>query len=151
MTRLPARSALFPYTTLFRAFRHPLDESAADLGKAVVVGILVGDGGDLDTEHRPAHLAEADQILHDPAGEVDRDREAIALIEAGAGRDRAVDPDDAAAEVDHRPARVSGIDDRVGLEEVLDCRDRASVEARIPAQPPVEELERAAERAHDAG
>ncbi len=63
------------------------------------------------------------QVVHDAAHEVARHREADALIAAALREDRGVDPDQLAARVDQRPARVAGIDRRVGLDEILVRRD----------------------------
>ena len=66
---------------------------------------------------------------------VDRHREAEPLA---AGDDRRVDADDGAGARHERPARVAGIERRVGLNHVLD-------------QPAGPRAQRAAERADDAG
>src|SRR3712207_8823342 len=67
MIRRPPRSTLFPYTTLFRSVlpvalherdldqRLQLDQPGADavVDVVIVVGDVVGDGGDLRLEVRP--------------------------------------------------------------------------------------------------
>ena len=65
------------------------------------------------------------QLLDGAADLVDRDREADADVAALAaeapaadGRDRGVDPDDLAVEVDQRAAGVAGVDGGVGLDRV---------------------------------
>jgi hypothetical protein len=103
------------------------------------LAVLDRDVGDGDAERRTLHLAELDELLHDLAREVDRDREAVAHVEAGLGGDGGVDADHLAAHVHQRAARVAGIDGRVGLDEVRD----AQVGARQPIQ-------RTALRADDA-
>ena len=60
-----------------------------------------------------------DQLLHHGARQIDRDREAVARGKAGLARDGRVDADDLTADVDERPARVAGVDRRVGLDEIL--------------------------------
>src|SRR3989442_9377213 len=50
------------------------------------------------------------------AREVDGDREAVTRVEAGLARDRRVDADHLAADVDERPARVARVDGGVGLD-----------------------------------
>jgi hypothetical protein len=58
-------------------------------------------------------------MSHDRAGHVGRDREADALVPAGARQDRGVDADELAVEIDQRAAGVAGVDRGVGLDEVL--------------------------------
>src|SRR5690606_15400704 len=87
-----------------------------------------------------------DELRGDSPGKIDRDREAVPREEARRARDRGVDPDDVALEVDERPARVAGVDRRVGLDEVLERRGPdLSVHRRA------EDPDRAADGADDAG
>ena len=65
-------------------------------------------------------MARLDELLHHGMGEIDRDREAVPRIEAGLARDGRVDPNDVAAHVDERSARIPRVDRGVGLDEVLD-------------------------------
>ena len=74
----------------------------------------------IERPDRPAHdLFVLDQLGHDLTREVDRDREADALIAAGLAVDLAVDADQLAARVDERAAGVARIDGGVGLDEVV--------------------------------
>ena len=66
------------------------------------------------------HLTRSDQLIHDDAGQIDRNREAISRVEPGLTRNRGVDTDDLALHVDQRAAGVTRIDGRVGLNEVGD-------------------------------
>ena len=59
------------------------------------------------------------QLIHHVARHVDRNREADAVVGAGAAVDRRVDPDDLALGVDQRATRVAGVDRRVGLNEIV--------------------------------
>src|SRR5262249_12039524 len=83
-----------------------------------------------------AHVPEAEQVLDDRARAIDRDREGVAR--ALADPDRAVDADEIAIDVEHRPARGAGVDQGVGLDQVL---------VRVL----LVDRDRAVERAHDAG
>ena len=90
-----------------------------------------------DPEERPADAAVVHQGADDRPGRgVDRHGQAEA--DPGDGR---VDPDDPAAPVGERPARVAGVERGVGLDDVLD----------EPARPPVAGGERSPEGADDAG
>ena len=55
----------------------------------------------------------------DAGDDVDRNREADALVAAGGAGDGGVEADDFAAEIHERAAAVAGVDGRVGLNEVL--------------------------------
>src|SRR2546427_11404967 len=114
MIRRPPRSTLFPYTTLFRS------------GLGVFLPRVV----DPDPHDGALDVARLHELLHHGAGEVDRDREAVARVVAGLARNRRVDADHLALDVHERAARVAGVDRRVGLDEVLDAvaRARQSVE-----------------------
>ena len=65
-------------------------------------------------------LARAQQLVQRAAREVDRDREADALVRAGRALDLRVDADHASAGVEERAAGVAAIDLRVGLDRVRD-------------------------------
>ena len=73
---------------------------------------------------------DSDQLVHDRAGQVDRNGEAVAGVEPGLAGDRRVDADDLAADAHQRAAGVARIDGGVGLDEVLDA-------ALAPARQPV--------------
>ncbi len=73
----------------------------------------------IDAQGTPGHPPVSDQLVHDPSGQVDRDAEADPLVTPAVGRDRVVDADHFAFHVDERPARVTRVDRRVGLKEVL--------------------------------
>ena len=70
----------------------------------------------LHAEPRAHDAAGLPQLAQNRLGDVDRDREADGLRLL---RDERVDPDDAAAAVHEGPARVSGVDRRVRLDERL--------------------------------
>jgi hypothetical protein len=83
---------------------------------------------------------------------VGRDREADALVAAGARQDRGVDADQVAVHVDQRAARVAGVDRRVGLDEVLVVldADRGPADRRDDAHGHrLADAERVADRQHD--
>ena len=78
------------------------------------------DFADRHAEHGATNLAVLDQVVHDLLRQRDRNREAVAGVVAGAARDRAVDADDVAANVEQRTARVARVDRGVGLDVVGD-------------------------------
>ena len=95
------------------------------------------EGGDTDRRHAevgPDDATAGDEGPDDRPGRVDADGEADAVR---GGCDCRVDPDHLARQVEERPARVSGIDGGVRLDQVVETR-----QARF--------LQRAAEAAHDA-
>src|SRR2546429_1730041 len=73
-----------------------------------------------DADPATRDLAAVDELARHALDHVGGDREADALARRD---DRGVDPDDLAAQVHERPARVAGIDRRVRLDEVLVGRD----------------------------
>jgi hypothetical protein len=86
------------------------------------------------------HGAVLHELLGDVAGGVDRDGEADADVATfgrgplGQRGDGGVDADDLAVRVDQRPARVAGVDGRVGLDGVDDrglARLLAAAERRL--------------------
>src|SRR2546430_13654068 len=114
MIRRPPRSTLFPYTTLFRS--HP---DAGDLLQAHGRRVVLVRVGDADAHHGTLHVAGLDELVHHGARQIDRDGEAVARGEAVVTRDRRVDADHLAADVHERPARITGVDGGVGLDEIL--------------------------------
>src|SRR3989449_10382620 len=136
MIRRPPRSTLFPYTTLFRSHvaglypgfprggivaRVAVHHDAADLLQTHRVGVLLPRIVDGDAHDGALHLPRLHELVHYRTRQVHRDRKAVAGIESGLARDRRVDADHLAADVHERPSRVTGIDGRDGLNEVLDC------------------------------
>src|SRR5581483_154807 len=97
-----------------------LHDGDADCLEARGAGIFGADRGDRDADYGAADFAVLDDFVHHALGERDWDREAIARVVAGRARDRAVDADHVAVSVDERTARVTGVDRRVGLQEVGD-------------------------------
>jgi hypothetical protein len=87
-------------------------------GVVEVVGEPRGQGLRRDAEPRVAHLAVLDQLLHRAPRGVDRHGEADSLCSPGVAVDLCVDPDDAAAGVEHRAAGVAAVDRRVRLDRV---------------------------------
>ena len=79
-----------------------LDHDAADLRQADVGGIVEGHVVDGDTQRGTMDRAGLDQLVHDGAGQIDRDGEAIAGVEAGLAGDGGVDPDDLAPDAHQR-------------------------------------------------
>src|SRR5438067_1414058 len=73
-----------------------------------------------DAYPTPDDLAAVDELARHALDHVGRNREADTLARRD---DRGVDPDDLAAQVHERPARVAAIDRRVRLDEVLVRRD----------------------------
>ena len=98
-----------------------LHQHAADLRKPHVLRVVQRGVAHQHAERGAIHPAVGDELIHDPAREIDRHGEAVAGVEAGLAGDRGVHPDDVAADADERPARVAGIDRRVGLDEVLNA------------------------------
>ena len=64
--------------------------------------------------------AAGDDLIHDPAGQIDRNGEAIAGVVPGLAGDGRVDADHLTLHAHQRTAGVARIDGRVGLDEVLD-------------------------------
>ena len=69
-------------------------------------------------------LAVVAQLVDRALGEVDRDREADALVAARGGLDLLVDADHLAVGVEQRPARVARVDRGVGLDARRRSRSR---------------------------
>src|SRR5690606_17413035 len=112
------------------------DQRATLDGKVERLGELRRDRLDEDAELPAAHLAVLDQLLHDAAGDIRRDRETDTDVAAGRRDDRRVDADEQAVHRDQRAPGIPRIDRRIGLDEVL---------VTLLDQP------RAPERADDAG
>ena len=91
------------------------------------------DRPDGDAHHGPLHVPALDQLLHHRAGEVDGNGEAVPGVEPGLARDRRVDADHLSTHVHERPARVAGVDGRVGLDEVLNGVARLLQAAQQPS------------------
>src|SRR5690606_5696049 len=72
------------------------DAGAAGPVEPQIDGPLGGDILEPDAEGAPVDPPMSHQLVHDPAGQVDRDAEADALAAAAAGGDRRVDADDLA-------------------------------------------------------
>ena len=103
-----------------RASVDDLLDGRAPLGRSRTrsAGHARRDGLGRDPEPGVAHLAGLDQLLHRSLRRVDGDREADALRGAALAADLRVDPDDLAAGVEHRAARVAAVDRRVRLDRV---------------------------------
>src|SRR6266516_4878980 len=89
------------------------------------LGVFLPRVVDPDPHDGALDVARLHELLHHGAGEVDRDREAIARVVAGLARNGRVDADHLALDVHEWAARVAGVDGRVGLDEVLDAVARA--------------------------
>src|SRR3989454_11966325 len=145
MIRRPPRSTLFPYTTLFRSHRAPLEleqnvaRLEAGLGGGAVRHYFVDEhalrvlgaerasqlGGkrlDRNAEPPTRHAALVAELRVDLPRHVRGDRKADARA---AGGDRRSDPYHLALHVHQRPTGVARIDRGVGLKEVV---ERALVE-----------------------
>src|SRR6266567_7814442 len=101
----PARPAGPPGAT--RVTRRP---PARPLPSAQILGAR-------DVEPHPGtpHLPEAPQLVRHPQRPLDRDRKSDSHRSARAREDRAVHPDHVPHGVRERPARIAGVDRRVGL------------------------------------
>ena len=97
-----------------------------------------------DADHGTTNLAELNEIIHHLLRERDRNRESVTRVVTRAARDRAVDADDFAANVEQRSTRIAWVDRGIGLDVVSDCVAVATV--RIEQRRLI-----AALRAHDAG
>src|ERR1700716_2371490 len=95
----------------------------AALGETVLGGLLVRDvlGHDSDPAANDAPIR--NDVAEYTAHHVDRNREPDALDPQVLGDDGRVDADECAARVHQRSARVSEIDRRIGLDEVLEGCD----------------------------
>ena len=110
----------------------------------------------VDAEVAADHAAVRDQLVHDAAHEIHRNRKAQALrhravAQCGAD-DGGVDADELAARVHERAARVADVDRGVGLDEVLECRDAelpSAGGAHDPHRDRLAQAERVADREHD--
>ena len=95
------------------------DQYAAVYLDLELLGDLLRYRLDHDAQVGPVNSAALFQLSADPFGQIDRHREANALVAARVGRNGRVDADHFAVEIHQRPAAVAGIDGRVGLDEVL--------------------------------
>src|SRR6185503_21103516 len=93
------------------------------LGEARLLDRLRRDVARHDADPAAHDAAVLQDRVHDPAHQVDRDREADALDAGLAPGDRAVEPHEFSARIDERAARVAEIDRGVGLDEVLEGAD----------------------------
>ena len=112
-------------------------------GRAGLDGLdldALGAGRALDAEVRALDVAGRLELRDDRLRGVDRDREADphVAVRAAPGGDLRVDPDDAAARVEQRTARVARVERGVGLDHVVDPE-------------PARRGEAALERRHHAG
>ena len=73
-----------------------------------------------DADGAADHFAGLDDVVVDLRGGVHGQREADALVAALARRDRGVDADHFAADVQQRAAAVARVDGRIGLQEMLE-------------------------------
>src|SRR4029078_10443966 len=92
--------------------------------------------GHVAPEVRVADLAALEQLVGGRLGHVAGDSEADADVAGRAltrGRDRGVDADDLAGEVDQCATGVTRVDRRVGLERIADRALRATLLARLAA------------------
>src|SRR3989304_6323018 len=114
-----ARSSAAPRTR--RAFSavttSPLRRPACAAGAFVSISAIAAPsrpGRPLPPAPEPAapHFAEADQLPHHRAREMDRHREADADVAAGGPDDRAVDAHPLPLQVDERAPRGAGVDRR---------------------------------------
>ena len=108
-------------------------DDAADLGQSDVGRVVGRSVPHRDAQRGPAHPAVLDQLVHDRASQVDRNREAVAGVEPGAAGDRGVDADDLASDAHQRTAGVAGVDRGVGLDEVLDAAVVGVGQGQAPA------------------
>src|SRR5690606_24306841 len=66
-----------------------------------------------------AYFTMLDQLVHDLPDHVDGNSEADADVAAGRTDDGGVDADQVAVQIHQRPARITGVDGSVGLNEVF--------------------------------
>src|SRR5690606_17096158 len=107
-----------------------------------------------DAEIAADDPAVLDQLLHDAADEIHRDREADSLGRASPAAlgHGGVDADELAAGVDERASGISDIDRRVGLDEILNIRETELGPARRAddtERDGMGEAERVADREHN--
>ncbi len=98
-------------------------------------------------------LAAIAQLVDRALGEVDRHREADALVTARGGVDLLVDPDHVAVGVEQRAARVAGVDRGVGLDRAVDLELAQRVDRAVGGRDDADRqrlllAERAADRRH---
>jgi hypothetical protein len=82
------------------------DQGAVVDGQLLAVGQLAGDRRVADADVRAASFSPASGLLHDRAGDVDRDGEADAVAVGG---DRGVDADDVAVASSSGPPELPGL------------------------------------------
>ena len=82
------------------------------------------------TKSRASDAAFVLQLRHDLAHHIDRNRKTDTLVASATRQDRGVDTDDFAFCIDQRPAGVSGIYGRIGLNEILVIFDPQTAAAR---------------------
>src|SRR5690606_15323214 len=103
---------------LRRAAGHHIGHQCATrVGQAQSGGLLATDRLDLHADLSAAHFTGGLDLFDHVAGHVDWDREAHALVAAGAAEDLRVDADVLAAGVEQRAAGIAAIDRDVGLDE----------------------------------
>ena len=96
-------------------------------GSPSCLRLLVVDVLRHDADPAADHAAVIEDLLHDAARQIHRDRKADALDADIAAvvlvEHRGVDADQLAARVDQRAAGIAGIDRGIGLNEILEGRD----------------------------
>ena len=94
-------------------------EGATAARDAERLGNVRRHGRDRDAELAALDRAETDQLIHDAARHVHRNRKADADVAAATRENHVVDADELAAQVDERAAGVARIDRGVGLDEAF--------------------------------
>src|SRR3954469_13034621 len=135
--------------------REPGDDDPPRVRRAELCGKLRRERRDFDVADRAAaHLAVLLQFAEHLACQVARHREADALVPAALAVNRGIDPDQLAASVDERAARVARVDGGVGLDEVFVLREADIVAAgggHDAERDALAQLVRVADRQHPLG
>ena len=94
-------------------------QGAGRLGETEFLGDVRVDAIKLNAEDAAFHLTVFNELVHDAADHIDRDRKADTDVAAGARQDCRIDADQFAAQIHQGAAGVSGVDRGVGLDEIL--------------------------------
>ena len=96
-------------------------------GRPELLRLLVIDVLRQDADPAADHAAVIEDVLHDAAGQIHRNRKADALDADVAAvalvEHRGIDADQLAARIDQRAAGIAGIDGGIGLNEILEGGD----------------------------
>src|SRR5262249_7379139 len=112
-------AALQPGLVRWTSFFNIADQRAVRAAKVELLRELRRDILDDDSEVASDHFPRFRNLLHDESGHVGGNGKADAEISSSRTEDRGVDSNQFTARVNQRAPGISGIDGRIGLNEVL--------------------------------